>query len=282
MRSIEERLKRHKAFWTNQSVDRHLMEFVIGGWSAYRTNPAHIALCNKPAVQAADIEPSAFIPWVEQYLNDSAGLDDDAIRPAQPHQAIPWLEAAIGCNIRSGDDHIWSEPFLQEPVISRLPESIAESPWTKKYIEFLNVYGDHFGSEIPLAQSILRGPLDLASAVLGEEQCMYALADTPEAMERFLQRITTLSVEFFRLQWEHIPSFHGGMVVGQYDLWVPGQTLRFQEDATALLSPNMYKQFVLPCDETICALTPWNVYHLHSTSLHLLPQILEIPNLGAI
>jgi hypothetical protein len=49
-----------------------------------------------------------------------------------------------------------------------------------------------------------------------------------------------------------------------------------QEDATAVYSPRLYRQFVQPVDRMLARHFASNFIHLHSTSLFLLDAILEI------
>jgi hypothetical protein len=284
MKTITEKVERHKAFWKRDPVSRALLGFVVGGWSAYRGNPGWFPLQNREELTAGDVVPEGFVPWIEQHLAQMDDLEDDAIRPAQPFQAIPWLEAVVGCPLRSSSEHIWSEPFLSGPP-GASPfdlEEIRENPWTLKYLEFLDVLAERFRDERPVGQSILRGPSDLASACMGEERFVYSLVDEPEAAKAFLEHLSELERAFFQAQWEHTPRFQGGMVIGEFNLWAPRRAFRFQEDASALLSPDSYREFVLPWDEMLCELTEYNVMHLHTTSLHLLDVILEMKSLGAL
>jgi hypothetical protein len=94
--------------------------------------------------------------------------------------------------------------------------------------------------------------------------------------------MTEVFVAFIRHQWEHIPAFWGGYVIGQYDLWGPEPVARLQEDAIALYSPTMYRELVFPCDVRLCSLTPYNLMHLHSSCIHLLDDILSNENLSAV
>lgn len=278
------KLDLHKAFWARAPASRPLLGFVVGGWSAYRANPGWLPLQNRRGLAADEVDPAAFVPWIEQHLARMDDLGDDAIRAAQPFQAIPWLEGVVGCPLCSSAEHIWSEPFLNGPL-EPLPwarQEVERNAWANKYTQFLDTLAEHFGDTRPIGQSILRGPADLASAALGEERFVFALVDEPEASAALLAGLTEMERAFIELQWLHMPPFHGGCVVGEFNLWAPQKAFRFQEDASALLSPDSYCRFVLPCDERLCGLTRYNVMHVHTTSLNLLDAILGMKNLGAV
>jgi len=79
-----------------------------------------------------------------------------------------------------------------------------------------------------------------------------------------------------------VPLFHGGYFDAQYSLWSPGPIIRMQEDATAVLSPPLYRKFVQPVDRLLAAHFPNNFIHLHSTSMFLLEAFLEIEEIRCL
>ncbi|MGQ9681328.1 MAG: hypothetical protein ACUVX9_02195 [Anaerolineae bacterium] len=228
-----------------------------------------------------DLRPESFLPYYERVFELENELEDDAFRAMQPFPAIPWSEAIIGCRIRRSGQHFWAEKLqigLSELAGLRYEPS---NPWVQKYVEFLQIFSQRFPSH-PVGQSILRGPTDLLATALGDEAAVLALMDEPELSEKALWALTEVLVAFIRHQWEHTPSFAGGYVIGQYDVWAPGPVTRLQEDAISLYSPAIYRRLVLPCDQRLCELTPHNLMHLHASCSHLLPVILANERLGAV
>ena len=52
--------------------------------------------------------------------------------------------------------------------------------------------------------------------------------------------------------------------------------IRWQEDNTALFSPELYRKFLKPVDTELAACCPYSLLHLHSSSMPLLDDFLEI------
>jgi len=100
----------------------------------------------------------------------------------------------------------------------------------------------------------VRGPSDLACALLGAERATLALLEQPEAMQDLLERVTTIAEEFLKLQLLHLPLFREGTVIGQYEIWAPGKTVRLQEDFSTLYSPKLYVKFLQPSTDAWQAL----------------------------
>ena len=59
-------------------------------------------------------------------------------------------------------------------------------------------------------------------------------------------------------------------------MWAPAGTVWHQEDAAALLSPNLYDEFIRPCDERIVQAFPHAIMHLHSTGYIPLDAYLDM------
>jgi len=67
------------------------------------------------------------------------------------------------------------------------------------------------------------------------------------------------------MQLSLIPEFHGGIGSFYYHMWVPKGTVWHQEDAVALISPELYGEFIEPCDRKIVQSFEHVVMHQHST-----------------
>ncbi len=76
--------------------------------------------------------------------------------------------------------------------------------------------------------------------------------------------------------WRRLPLYHGGYFDAQYSLWAPAPIVRMQEDATANYSPSLYRRLAQPVDRMIARRYECCFIHLHSTSMFLLDDFLEI------
>jgi hypothetical protein len=277
---IEEYKKRHLAFWELTEVDRPLLGFAIGAgldaWSYWQDNKAARALLNRGKIVPTDINPSDFVEDQLKYLKRCEQIEDDTYRTAIPLASIPWMEAILGCPVLSTEAGFRSEELLESPGSLQLTPFDPANPWIEKYLEFIEIYTQAFGTRYPVSQSVLRGPSDLACALLGAENATLAMALEPDAMHRLLEYVTTQLEEFLRLQLKHLLGFHDGYVIGQYDIWAPEPAIRIQEDFTVLYSPKFYSEFLKPMDVRLAGISPYTLIHLHASSLFLIDQFLEV------
>ncbi len=280
-RDIQSVIDRHRDFWKLKPVSRPLIGYCVGGWSQMQLYGIGRESLPTDLLKPDMLKPKLFLRDYEKIL---AGNDreDDLIHSAEPFPAIPWMEAIIGCPVRNSGKNIWSEPLSDSLDELEQIRYNPDSPWVEKYLEFIDVLSAEFGCRYPVAQAILRGPADMLSAAIGEAKFIYALHDNPEQMSRIARNFTEIHNEFLRDQVKRFPEFQGGYVIGQYHIWAPGRCSRLQEDAVALLSPGLYKQFFQGPDREMAKVTEFNLIHLHTTSLFLLDLFLEIDELKTL
>ena len=274
MKSDEASIECHRAFLEKDN-EEPLIGAIRGWENLSRYVPDTGSFFPKGDVSAEDLSADRFQRLYEAWttmLNEP----DVLFRTLEPLPFFPWAEAAMGCRVVYTGKNFWSSP-PDGPVDDQTGD-----PWLKRYGELLDFLAERFGGEYPIGQPILRGPLDLAAAVFGEEQMIYRLYDHPEEMKAFLKRAADVFLRFVQVQHERSPVFLGGSVVGSYYIWTPGSCIRLQEDAMALLSPDLYREFGHPVDCRIAEAAEYTLFHMHATVLHLLDVLLENTGLQII
>ena len=106
---------------------------------------------------------------------------------------------------------------------------------------------------------------DLLSALYGGQNFIYEMLDQSENITELCDKLTDLFIKTGKFQTELIPEFFGGMGSFYYHNWVPRDTIWHQEDATALMSPDLYAKFIKSCDEKIVRAFNGCIIHQHSS-----------------
>jgi hypothetical protein len=127
----------------------------------------------------------------------------------------------------------------------------------------------------------MRGPCDLAEAVLGPELLSYSLYEHQDSLRRFLDEAVGVFIEILHAQLARIAPVEGG-TMSPFGIWAPGTVVRTQCDATAFLSADHYREWFLPYDERICETVDYSIIHLHSVSLHTVDALLAVERPHAI
>lgn len=265
-KSIEERVALFRQYYAMEN-QRPLFGFFHG--SEY---PLHRYPASRTLPEDRPLTPEDFI--VKPYLDDCDTLFEqhevcggDFIWAGSAFWGIPWLEAVLGCDIvaNHATGSIHSEPPKNFSGPESLPAFDAESPWQRKTAEFLDRMAERSGGRWPLATTRMRGISDLLSALYGGDAMVFAMLEKPDEVKAVAAKLTDFFIDCGRLQLAHIPDFHGGIGSFYYSMWAPRGTIWHQEDAAALLSPDLYAEFIEPCDKRIADAFEGCIIHQHPT-----------------
>lgn len=276
---LSARLARHRAFWRREETNRPLYGFWQGGYSPLRGLQGVIAEGHlEPEQLTPDVLWSLQEAWGQRHLS---GLGD-LLPAAMPFVGVPWVEATLGCPVYASLESgcMWAEPFSDVlPAPEALEEwaSAPDNPWLAKLLESVALLGARLGGALPFGTPIMRGPIDLLASMVGGTAMVYGLSEEPGKVRRLLSVLASTWIRVAKLQLAAEPSFHGGY--GCYRaLWAPGELVTMQEDSSALLSPALYRAFVLPEDQRIYAAFDHVLMHNHSAGLQItIDGVLDSP-----
>ncbi len=207
----------------------------------------------------------------------------DLFRVADPYGRVPWVEAVLGtpihATIRGGS--MRTSAFVRTWNEWNCIPTHWDAAWADALTHLTDLLVQRSGGQYTVVQPTMRGPADLAEAVLGPVLMCLSMYDDPESLGRFLDDSTTVFLRMLDILLAHIPRFAGGYV-SPFGIWAPGTVVRTQCDATAFLSAAQYRQWFLPRDLRICQAVDYSFIHLHSCSLHIVDALLAQPLPSAI
>ena len=265
-KSVEDRVALFRQYYAMEN-ERPLLGFFLGS-----EFPLHRYQAAKSLPQDRPLTPDDF--RVEPYLDDCDILFEtheqcggDFIWSATPFWGVPWLEAALGCEIFASQatGSIYSEPPKKFTGPNSIPAFDADNPWMQKSVEFITKLAQRSRGRWPLATTRMRGVSDLLAALYGGNEIVFAMMDQPDEIKASAGKLTDFFIEYGKLQLKHIPTFHDGIGSFYYYMWAPAGTIWHQEDAAALLSPDMYREFIEPCDRKIVDSFDGCIIHKHPT-----------------
>ncbi|MDR1933818.1 MAG: hypothetical protein LBQ57_13460 [Spirochaetales bacterium] len=273
------KIEGYKKFWRRDRVKRPLVGFSLKSWFPLDEFTASASWKKDEALRPEMIIPEEFLDDQEKLLKEGDVMDDDILRGASASQAVFWADGVLGCSMRVLPGNIAAESRnLSWEEIDKIGFDRG-SPWYKKYLEFTSALVERSKGRYPVSPSCLNGPLDYVVSLRGHEQTAVDLMLDPEPAASLLERMGSFFIAFAKETWQRIPLFYGGWYDAQYNIWAPETIVRLQEDAIAVLSPDLYKKYVRPVDERISADFGSAFIHLHATSMIVLDQMLEIPTL---
>jgi 5-methyltetrahydrofolate--homocysteine methyltransferase len=274
--SVEDKIKRYTSFWNGYPVERPMVGFSLGGWFSFMSYSAIQKYRGAERLTPDMLSPERHFDDYDRIVAPFEEIEDDVIHSVAPIPAFPWLEAMLGIPAQVGNESIWvKEGGFDYRDTGKLNLS-KDNPWRKRYLEFVSALQDRYGDRYPVGQPILRGTSDMVAALRGTQQMIFDLYDHPQEFQRLARACTDFFICLVKDQLAITKPFQGGYVVEQFTLWAPDGIVRMQEDASALFSPDLYVKYLQEEDWRIASAFPYDVIHLHSSSLHLLDRFVDV------
>ncbi len=230
----------------------------------------------RPVEPPEPLDAAAFRAETEERF-DRAGLaGEDFINGVQFQFSS---EVLVGCTVVESSTR-WAEPcFTDWHQLDGY--RVQDTLWYQRTMDNTRRALDAVDPQTyPFYCANLRGPVDMARAMLGADMLCAAVYDHPEELESLLARITDIIIETLEAQSALLPFYEGGQF-NAHGIWTPGRSPSFSVDSAWMFSPSCYQDFFLPCDIRICEAFDTPVVHLHSAARqHFVTWAQELPKAG--
>jgi hypothetical protein len=274
------KVRGYRDFWNRSDVARPLVGFTVKSWFPLHEFKASASWQSRSRLLPDMVVPGDFMDDQERILKQGEVIADDILRGACPSEAVPWLCGMLGASLRILPGSVLAEARTLEWEALEGIGLDPENPWYRKYLAFADTLVKRAAGGFPVSHGALVGPADLAALLRGHSRSILDLLDEPEKAGRLLDRLGEIVDQVTSSLWRRLPLFQDGYFDAQYQLWAPGPIIRMQEDASALYSPDLYRRFLREVDRRLAARYPCSFMHLHSTSMFLLEEIVEIEEIG--
>ncbi|MDR2405196.1 MAG: hypothetical protein LBE27_02370 [Deltaproteobacteria bacterium] len=206
----------------------------------------------------------------------------DCLPRAYVEFGAAYLPALLGAPYRLDADTIWFDHFPPIIDLKNYPPLKLHRDWlfyravTETTRELASISKDRFLVGI----GFIGSNLDVFLSLMERERALMELIKNPELVLNLLENITELSLEFFRDLLDLIE--HSG---GEHSFATPlafkGPGGKLLSDSSKMLSLESFKDFILPSLISEANFMGEAFYGLDAAA-HLLPAILEIPEIKAI
>ncbi|OHB54090.1 MAG: hypothetical protein A2Y12_12580 [Planctomycetes bacterium GWF2_42_9] len=200
----------------------------------------------------------------------------EAVPAVSPCLGPNCVAAYLGSETKEGEDTVWFEPCIKAPETARFSFDPANRSWVfqleliKEYLKFSK------GKFLINFPDLIEG-LDTLSAMRGTEPLLMDLIERPDWVHQCLENITEVYFKYYETIYSLIKDQIGG---SQFFVWARGRTSKLQCDFSAMISADMFNEFMVPVLSEMTSRIPYTWYHLDGpAALRHHELILRLSNL---
>jgi hypothetical protein len=254
-------VERHRRLWTRQMPDGILA----------RIDPAEIPFTD-PLQFCPDI-PAMAAAW-EQNYRARKDVEDDLIPVARVSFGSAAFAAFLGAEILFDGGAGWCRPLIND--YSQLDDLAfdEQNEWIQRQLEACRFFVQAAQGKFALCETEPMDGLNLVEGLRGSA-AYTDLYDHPAEVHRLLDfavRINIRLIEMQRAILQPCQVYQGGNF-SMFRIWLPGQAVWMSVDAYGLCAPPVFRKFGAPYLQRTIDHFSGGWIHLHSTSLHLLPEL---------
>jgi len=207
----------------------------------------------------------------------------DAIPLAHNNVGAGDLAAILGAGWHFEPSTVWFEPCIEDPDRYGKITFDPASPVFGALDELIRAQVDRAAGRYLVAMPDLVENLDILAAMRDPQTTMIDLVERPDWVSEKIHEINVAYFEVFDRWYELIKEPAGGNAFTAFAVWGPGKTAKVQCDASAMIGPDMFGQFVAPGLKEQCDQLDQSVYHLDGPEcICHLDHLLAIDSLNAI
>lgn len=218
-----------------------------------------------------------------EYMLNQAAMLGDFIPIANTNVGAGDLAAMLGSNWSFAPSTVWYTPCIDDPdrcppltFDSQDPAFVALADMVRRCVEVAD--GRYFVGIPDLIEN-----LDILSAMRDPIMVMMDMIERPGWLLEKIDEINLAWFAAFEAFYDIVKAPDGSCTFAAFDLWGPGKTAKVQCDAAAMISRDMFKQFVVPALTRQCQWLDHAMYHLDGEeAMNCLDALLEIEPLNAI
>ncbi len=181
----------------------------------------------------------------------------EAVPNVSPDLAPNCLALYLGCQGAEGHGTVWCKPFISDPDSARFefdPDNFYWRFTLRLAREQLCLGKGKFMTSFP---DLIEG-LDTLAAMRGNQALLVDLIERPEWVHDSLNQITQRYFDYYNILYEMIKDERGG---SHFWAWAPGRMSKLQCDFSAMISPDMFREFMVPVLTEMTDRLDYCMYH---------------------
>ncbi len=275
---FEEAARRWQAFWEHELIDRPPAVITV-------RRPGSPERSSIPQIVGLDGDFTGpldtFEAWAETIY--FAGEALPCFVPSfGPSQCAGFLGGEIITPPHSGDTS-WIKPCIEDWK-EFLPIRLnPKNHYWHLMLEFYHAIAERAAGKFLVGMLDIQLGVDALSALRGTQNFLMDMVDYPETIDLAINQVIKIFPQIFNAIWEAGEMDSFGWSSDWCKIGFPGRGTITQSDFSAMVSPTMFRRWILPALEVQWEFLDYNFYHLDGPdALKHLPDLLSAPRLHGI
>lgn len=211
-----------------------------------------------------------------EYLGDSFSSLSADLGPGS-------LALYLGAQPRFEPATVWYEPCIDDPLTHPPLRFDPDNEWWRLHIDLIRRLREAAGDEFRINIPDLIENLDIYSAMRSPQEALLDLMDYPEEVHEFLRQIDDSYFNYYDALSEIVTDDEGVTSYTAFSILGKGRIAKVQCDFSAMLSPDHFREFVLPALRKQISRLDHSLYHLDGPdAIRHVPAIMELEQLDAL
>jgi hypothetical protein len=273
--------QRFLAFWQGEIIDRCCVAV-----QAPRKNSQYLA----PEPPASQDE---LLKWWQDPEDNLQRMIAEFEHTFYGGEAYPAATMCLGASVMAGfygspaeyrPETVWYHPIIQDWDTARLEFDRASNPLYRVTIDAARYYAQECRDRYLVSLPELGAATDDLSLLRGMQPLLYDMLDRPDTVKSAIALLAdTWGKVHNELYQIAAPVNDGGGCIAWMQTWAPGTHYQMSCDFSAILSPKLFREFILAELQAYLKVNEYSVYHWDGPdAIKHLDALLAIPEIDAI
>lgn len=278
--NILEAKTRMTAWWNHETTDRPVISYSYPKPNGKGRNYDHWFMARHPD-NIAEFVQNAEIAYADRFYGGEQ----------IPNLFLNYGPGVFACVLgatahwREESETVWFErPSTLEDIVPALESAQlnANNEWYNRIIRVTEYAAAHSHKRYSVSFTDLGGVMDILASFLSPKDLMLAMMRKPQ----IIHTCRTIILEKLLRMYDDLANIFAKYNLGYnawMGIWCPETWYPIQCDFCYMLSPKLFREFVLPDIKTQAAHMKYSIYHLDGEGeLPFLDDLLKIPELSGI
>ena len=193
------------------------------------------------------------------------------------------MAAYLGAEPEFSWNTVWFHECIDDWGKRGLLKYDPDNIWWKKHLEAIRR-----GQELSKGDFLVTIPdiienVDILSAMRGAQNLCFDIMDEPELIKSYISQIDELYFRYYDAFYDIVKGEDGGSSYTVFSIWAPGRIGKIQCDYSAMISPDQFREFIVPSLRKQCQKLDFTLYHLDGPdAIRHLDALMEIDGIDAL